>query len=90
MNRWQGEERLQLEIVALRKHYPSIALHRAGQRYTCAPSQSEGFTITNHAGESLVVERGGNGQWHCDDQRASHAYVSALIEEATIGLGLQP
>ena len=90
MNRWQGEERLQLEIVALRKHYPSIALHRAGQRYTCAPSQSEGFTITNHAGESLMVERGGNGQWHCDDKRASHAYVSALIEEATIGLGLQP
>ena len=90
MNRWQGEERLQLEVVALRNHHSTVELHRAGQRYTCEAIEENGFAITNAAGETLKINLEDDGQLRCDDKRARHAYVSDLIQEATIGLGWQP
>jgi hypothetical protein len=38
----------------------------------------------------LVVTLADDGLHQCDDRRASHPYVAGLIEEAAIGLGMQP
>ena len=90
MNRWQGEERLQLEVEALREHHPSMDLERMGHRYSCEQIRRSCISVTNPAGERLVVTLGDDGLHQCDDKRASHPYVAGLIEEAAIGLGMQP
>ena len=90
LNRWQGEERLQLEVEALRAHHPSMEIERMGHRYSCEQVRSSCISMTNPAGESLVVSFGDDGLHQCDDKRASHPYVAGLIEEAAIGLGMQP
>ena len=90
MNRWQGEERLQLEVEALREHHPSMQLERMGHRYSCEQIRRRCIRVTNPAGEHLLVTLGDDGLHQCDDKRASHPYVAGLIEEAAIGLGMQP
>ncbi len=90
LNRWQGEERLQLEIEALREHHPSMDLERMGHRYSCEQIHRGCISLTNPSGERLVVTLADDGLHHCDDRRASHPYVAGLIEEAAIGLGMQP
>ena len=90
MNRWQGEERLQLDIKALRAHHATIALQRGDQTYLCERRNDEQLHLTNAAGEGLLVTYEDDGLLQCDDTRAKHPYVASLIEEASIGLGLQP
>ena len=90
MNRWQGEERLQLEIVALRAHHSTMLLQRGQQTYSCEQRDGKQITLTNPDGAQLIVQTGDDGLLQCDDSRASHPYVASLIEEAAIGLGVQP
>ncbi|MAS28660.1 MAG: single-stranded-DNA-specific exonuclease RecJ [Synechococcus sp. NAT40] len=90
LNRWQGEERLQLEIQAIRAHHPTIVLQRHGQEYQCEQVKPGTIVLANASGQKLVIDYRDDGLHQCDDNRASHPYVAALIEEAAIGLGLQP
>ena len=90
MNRWQGEDRLQLEIKALRPHYERMELHRFGQHYCCERIATDQFRLTNGQGDRLIVTCDDQGRLVCDDKRANHPYVSDLIAEASIGLGVLP
>lgn len=90
MNRWQGEERLQLEIEALREHHSTMRLQRGEQIYSCEQHGGKQIILTNPDGAQLTVQTGDDGLLQCDDSRASHPYVASLIEEAAIGLGVQP
>lgn len=90
MNRWQGEERLQLEIQALRAHHSTMHLQRGQKTYSCERLDHRQISLTNPEGAQLMVHTGDNGLLQCDDSRASHPYVASLIQDAAIGLGLQP
>ena len=90
LNRWQGEERLQLEVVALREHFSSMVLQRGNQLYTCRRHGDRGMELVNQAGDRLKVNCLDNGVLESDDIRSSHAYVAGLLQDAAIGLGLHP
>lgn len=82
LNRWQGEERLQLELVALR---PSAAgevrLLCGGRTYWCS-RRGEGLLIRNGAGEELRRDP----PLAADPQ--DHPYLRALVREAAMALGM--
>lgn len=90
LNRWNGEERLQLEILALRRHHPEVQLRRAGQIYICRRSGDQQLELGNQAGEVIRARVDAAGGIRSDDCRVSNTYVSALLQDAAIGLGLQP
>jgi len=90
LNRWKGEERLQMEIQALRRHHPDMHLRRANQLYVCQRHDDRTLELENEAGDVIRASRQPSGVIRSDDHRASHAYVAGLIQDAAIGLGLQP
>lgn len=90
MNRWQGEERLQLEVQALRPHHDTVQLEQSGKTYCCEQVDESTFTLTNSDGAKLQVRQENTGQFVCSDSKASHPYVASLIRQAAIGLGLHP
>ena len=65
-------------------------LQRHGQEYQCEQVKPGTIVLANASGQKLVIDYRDDGLHQCDDNRASHPYVAALIEEAAIGLGLQP
>ena len=91
LNRWQGEETLQLEIEALREHHTCTDLHRGPNVYRCMRRHQESTVdIWNPAGECLSGSVNSDGVFETDDIRAKHPYVADLIRDACIGLGLTP
>ena len=79
MDRWQGEERLQLELVGVRPAGSSgVVLRRRDRTYWCC-RHADGLMIRNAAGEEV---RSG-----LDDEH-SHPYLRALVREAAMALGL--
>ena len=82
LNRWQGEERLQLELVALRPSMSGeVRLMCSGRSYWCR-RQGEGLMIRNAAGEEL--HRATPLSADSDD----HPYLRALVREAALALGM--
>lgn len=76
-NRWQGQERLQLELVGLRPHPGAeVVLQRRQRLYWCR-RQGEGLVVRNAAGEEL-----------CSDSAPDHPYLRALLQDAAMALGL--
>jgi single-stranded-DNA-specific exonuclease len=90
LNRWNGEERLQLEILGLRQHHPEIRLQRAKQTYVCRRCGEQQLELRNPSGDRIRAHRLPNGAIRSDDCRAEHAYVAGLLQDAAIGLGLYP
>ena len=79
MDRWQGEERLQLELVGVRPTSSSgVVLQRQGRTYWCS-RHADGLIIRNAAGEEV---RSGLHDDH------PHPYLRALVREAAMALGL--
>ena len=79
MDRWQGEERLQLELVGIRPTSSSgVVLQRQGRTYWCS-RHADGLIIRNAAGEEV---RSGLHDDH------PHPYLRALVREAAMALGL--
>ena len=89
-NHWRGESHFQLEIKALRPHHGTMELHRSSGSYRVQRLDSERLELINADGESLVSRVNHDGVLESDDSRAKHPYVSALLQEACIGLGLRP
>jgi single-stranded-DNA-specific exonuclease len=80
MDRWQGEDRLQLELVALRPGLVDGVLLRHRQRnYHCC-RQGEGVLIRNDAGLELRA--------NLDDDESQHPYLRQLVQVAALALGL--
>lgn len=76
---WQGEERLQLELVGLRGSGGGDVLLRRRQRSYWCRRQGDGVLIRNEEGRELQVELPALDQ---------PAYLRALIDEAALALGL--
>jgi single-stranded-DNA-specific exonuclease len=77
---WQGEERLQLELVGLRGSGGGDVLLRRRQRSYWCRRQGDGVLIRNEEGRELQVELPALDQ---------PAYLRALIDEAALALGLR-
>tara|TARA_B100001173_G_scaffold273412_1_gene252448 strand:- start:124 stop:1980 length:1857 start_codon:yes stop_codon:yes gene_type:complete len=90
LNRWQGEQRLQLEMKAIRLHSGSVILQRGLRNYVAKRTSTSGFTLTNCDGQSLQAEIDENHVLVSNDELAKDARVSQLLEEAVLGLGLRP
>ncbi|WP_416238328.1 single-stranded-DNA-specific exonuclease RecJ [Synechococcus sp. CCY9202] len=88
-NRWQGTERLQLELVALRPSgAEEVLLQRAHRTYRCR-RQGEAVLICNAAGEKLLSLPDGrltDADSGCS--RPDHPYLRTLVQEASMALGL--
>lgn len=82
LDRWQGQERLQLDVVALRASaVDEVLLQRAGRSYWCRREGSD-LLIRNAAGEEL---RRGEGE---EGSTADHPYIRTLLQEAAMALGM--
>ena len=90
VNRWQGEQRLQLEMKAIRLHSDSVMLQRGLRNYVAKQTSTSGFTLTNCDGRSLQAEIDENQVLSSNDELAKDARVNQLLEEAVLGLGLRP
>ena len=90
VNRWQGEQRLQLEMKAIRLHSDSVMLQRGLRNYVAKQTSTSGFTLTNCDGRSLQAEIDENHVLSSNDELAKDARVNQLLEEAVLGLGLRP
>jgi len=79
LDQWQGEERLQLDLVALRPSGPGeVVLRRRDRTYWCCPWEG-GVRIRNAAGEEV---------WSNPQEPQGHPYVASLVQEAAMALGL--
>jgi single-stranded-DNA-specific exonuclease len=84
LDRWQGEERLQLELLGIRPSCADeVVLRRNSRTYWCR-RQGEGLVIRNAEGEEMVA---GVACGIVADA-APHPYVRALVMEAAMALGL--
>ena len=90
VNRWQGEQRLQLEMKAIRLHSDSVMLQRGLRNYVAKQTSTSGFTLTNCDGRSLQAKIDENNLLFSNDELAKDARVNQLLEEAVLGLGLRP
>ncbi|MEB3331821.1 MAG: single-stranded-DNA-specific exonuclease RecJ [Synechococcaceae cyanobacterium] len=92
MDRWQGQERLQLELRALRRSgAQEVILQRHGRQYWCR-RQDDSLVIRNAEGEELrhtlsPVAADGPAEPSSD---LEHPYLRALIQDAATALGLSP
>jgi len=76
-NIWQGQERLQLELLGLRASAgDEVVLARQQRLYWCR-REGAGLVVRNAAGEEL----------HSDSQ-PEHPYLRALLQDAAMALGV--
>lgn len=93
LDRWQGQERLQLELVALRpRQGEEVVLQRRDRTYWCR-RDGQGLIIRNAAGEERRLER--LGQVACEPSTDSEQPIEAhnpalqrLFRDAAMALGL--
>lgn len=81
LDRWQGQERLQLELVGLRgcddpESQGEVRLQRCQRTYWCR-RQGDGLVVRNAAGEELH-----------SSATPEHPYLRALLQDAALALGL--
>jgi len=97
VNEWRGERRLQLMLKALRPHQAEVTLTCGQRQYQARTVQDKGaaiqpiaFELSNSTGESLRAWLDQQAVVHCSDERSDHPQVRALLEEASLALGLRP
>jgi len=84
LDSWQGEERLQLELVGLRASTGGafdggeVVLQRHNRTYWCR-REGAGLVVRNAAGDELTSAEGASHD---------HPYVRALMQDAALALGL--
>jgi single-stranded-DNA-specific exonuclease len=79
LDSWQGDERLQLELVGLRASAGGeVVLQHHNRTYWCR-REGEGLVVRNAAGEELTSAEGASHD---------HPYIRALMQDAALALGL--
>ena len=74
---WQGEERIQLDLVGLRASaVGEVVLERRQRLYWCR-RQGDALVVRNAAGEELR-----------SDSAPEHPYLKALLQDAAVALGM--
>jgi single-stranded-DNA-specific exonuclease len=87
---WQGQERLLLDLVAIRPSHHSedgVVLLRGDRLYRCA-LQGEGLVIRNAAGQEVRSNLTWEGSWAHPQSDGAHPYLRSLFQEAVMALGL--
>jgi single-stranded-DNA-specific exonuclease len=80
LDRWQGEERLQLELVALRPGLvDGVVVRHRERNYHCRREGQE-LLIRNDAGMELRAS--------VEDDTGQHPYLRRLVQVAALALGL--
>jgi len=93
MDRWQGEERLQLEVVGLRPSSgDTVVLMRRQRTYWCQ-REGDGLLIRNDAGEQIRWRNHDGIETNLEDSpgraiKTTHPYLQALFRDAAVALGL--
>ena len=95
LDRWQGEERLQLELVGLRASGgDEVVLQRRQRTYWCQ-RRGDVLVIRNADGLELEAPVSNNlgtgastGEHRLDEAEQHHPYVQDLFREAAMALGL--
>ncbi|MCP9848677.1 single-stranded-DNA-specific exonuclease RecJ [Cyanobium sp. Morenito 9A2] len=83
LDRWQGQERLQLELAGVRcSGGGEVLLRRRERSYWCR-RQGEGLLIRNAAGEEVQAAIAPTGT-----AGGEHPYIRSLLQEAAVALGL--
>jgi single-stranded-DNA-specific exonuclease len=86
---WQGVERFQLELEAIRCSGDGVILQRRGRSYWCR-RQGDTLVIRNAAGEELRSAVGGTGPSDAPvDAEDHHPYVRGLLRDAAMALGME-
>ncbi|MFZ9753003.1 MAG: single-stranded-DNA-specific exonuclease RecJ [Cyanobium sp.] len=80
LDRWQGEERLQLELVALRPGLVDGVVVRHRQRHYHCRREGQELLIRNDAGIELRAS--------VEDDVSQHPYLRRLVQVAALALGL--
>jgi single-stranded-DNA-specific exonuclease len=78
LNRWQGEERLQLELVGLRA---------SGADQICLQRRDRTYWVSRD-GRELVLRNAQGTELRSNAPQAEHPYVKALFRDAAVALGL--
>ncbi|MFM7312279.1 MAG: single-stranded-DNA-specific exonuclease RecJ [Cyanobium sp.] len=89
LDRWQGQERLQLELTAIRtRQGEEVLLQRRGRSYWCR-CEGDGVVIRNAAGDERRMPAGGSASGDALRGEASHSpYLRTLFLDAATALGL--
>lgn len=88
LDHWQGQERLQLELTALRpRTSEEVLLLRRDRSYWC---RREGLAVVirNAAGEERRLEEAATPRVSGADRAGEHPYLQGLFREAAMALGL--
>jgi single-stranded-DNA-specific exonuclease len=91
LNRWQGQEQLQLELKGLRASTSDTLVLQRQQRQYWVRREGEALVIRNAAGEELRgrPDHQGDGEGvNPESSPADHPYVRALFREAAMAMGL--
>jgi single-stranded-DNA-specific exonuclease len=85
-DRWQGEERLQLEVVGIRPGgAEEVMLQRGERTYRCR-READRLVIVNGAGEAFTAPLPGPAAPAAGE--ATHPYLQSLVQEAAVALGM--
>jgi single-stranded-DNA-specific exonuclease len=85
-DRWQGQERLQLELVAVRPASGGeVVLRRSQRNYRCRRLDGA-LVIRNESGGEVRAPIGATP----GEAPELHPYVQSLVREAAVALGLSP
>ena len=87
LNRWQGQESLQLELRGLRASTSTTLVLRRHQRDYWVRRDGNTVVIRNAAGEELRSLANGV-ELSLDHPQADHPYLRALMRDAAMALGL--
>ena len=87
LNRWNGQERLQLELAALRASGGDTLVLQRSNRCYWVSRDGEALVIRNAAGDELRGHPGADGI-RSDHPSGDHPYVQALLQNAAMAMGM--
>ncbi len=90
LNRWNGKEDLQLELVSIRQHNSEVVLNRNNNYYIIKRENDNEISMKNSNGEKIKWSLSLDGNTSSMDDKAKHPYIKNLLKEALTCLGINP